>query len=51
MKRLQEPSTWAGLGAIVASVGPLVADLKNPVAWFSFVCGAVAVVKREGAGQ
>jgi hypothetical protein len=48
LERMREPSTWAGLGLIVQSVGPLVVDYKNPVAWLSFVGGAFAVWKREG---
>lgn len=47
MNRLAEPSTWAGLAAAVAAVGPL--WLAQPVvAAVVGALGAVAVALREG---
>lgn len=46
MNRLAEPSTWAGLAAAAAAVGPLF--LAQPiVAAVVGLFGAVAVVLRE----
>jgi hypothetical protein len=47
LKRLNEPSTWAGL-AIVAGAGQVVAaDPKNPAAWLGALAGLAAAVKSE----
>lgn len=48
LKRLNEPSTWAGLAAVAAAGQIIAADPKNPAAWFAALGGAVAAVKREG---
>lgn len=59
MKRLKEPSTWAGLGVLVvgvlSGVGPLlglsVEAVQALAAAVSAVTGAAAVVIREKTAQ
>jgi hypothetical protein len=51
MDRLKEPSTWAGLGAVVSAIGPLVADYQNPMAWAGVLAGLVAIFRREGTAK
>lgn len=46
-KRLQEPSTWAGLGIIAGAVQVIASDPRNPVAWAGAVAGVAAAVRRE----
>lgn len=47
MDRLQEPSTWAGLGALMPSIGEVFINPKNPLAWFGVIGGIIAIIKRE----
>lgn len=49
MKRLQEPSTWAGISALIPALQAVAMDPKNPLAWFGVVGGVIAIVRREGA--
>lgn len=51
MDRLKEPSTWAGIGALMPAIGQLFVDYKNPMAWFGVIGGIIAIAKREGAAQ
>lgn len=51
MDRFKEPSTWAGLGALMPSIGALIVDYKNPMAWFGVFGGIVAIIKREGVAR
>lgn len=49
MKRLQEPSTWAGISALLPSLQAVAIDYRNPLAWFGVIGGIIAIVRREGA--
>jgi hypothetical protein len=49
MNRFKEPSTWAGLGALMPSLGELFINPKNPLAWVGVIGGLIAIIKREGA--
>lgn len=51
MKRLKEPSTWAGLSGALAAVAtmPLPETAKAWIAGAAGVCGAVAMYLREAA--
>lgn len=48
-KRIQEPSTWAGIGGIFAALASLPIPVAQP--WFAgigTVAGAIAIALREG---
>ena len=48
-KRIQEPSTWAGIGGIFAALASLPIPVAQPwLAGLAAVAGAVAVALREG---
>ena len=47
--RLAEPSTWAGLALLLDAVGRWLSGDKG--AAVSGVCGAVAVMVKEGGGK
>ena len=49
MDRLKEPSTWAGISALMPSIGQLFMDPKNGMAWFGVVGGIIAIIRREKA--
>lgn len=51
MDRLKEPSTWAGIGALMPSIGQLVVDAKNPLAWLGVIGGIIAIAQREGTAK
>lgn len=52
MKRMQEPSTWAGLGLIAQGVAQLLASKgTDATAWATLSAGVFAVFKREGTAQ
>lgn len=48
MNRLQEPSTWAGVSALIPSLQAVAEQPKNPFAWLGVVGGIIAIVRREG---
>lgn len=48
-KRIQEPSTWAGLGGILAAMASLPIPVAQPwLAGLAGVAGAIAMWLREG---
>lgn len=47
--RFSEPSTWAGLALLLDAVGRWIGGDKG--AAVSGVCGAVAVMAKEGGGK
>lgn len=48
-KRIQEPSTWAGISGILLSAASLPVPVAQPwLAGLGAVAGAVAVALREG---
>lgn len=47
MDRLKEPSTWAGLSALMLPIGELFVNPKNPLAWAGVIGGIVAIIRRE----
>lgn len=47
LARFAEPSTWAGLAAMVPSLAQVAADRTNPAAWSAIVGGLVAVLAPE----
>lgn len=47
LQRLREPSSWAGIGAIIASAAQAVAT-KDPAAIGATVAGIAALVVPEG---
>lgn len=47
MQRLREPSTWAGIAAVVGSIAQAVAT-KSPEAIGAAVAGVLAIVMPEG---
>lgn len=50
-KRIQEPSTWAGIGGIFAALASLPIPAAQPwLAGVASVAGAVAVYLREQPG-
>lgn len=51
-KRIQEPSTWAGIAGILLSTSQLPIPVAQPwLAGLGAVAGAVAVALREGEKQ
>lgn len=51
-KRIQEPSTWAGIGSALAAAATLPIPVAQPwLAGFAGIAGAVAVWLREGERQ
>lgn len=50
MKRLSEPSTWAGLAGIIPSVFGMLATGVTPAAIGGVVAGVAAVLMQEKAG-
>lgn len=48
IKRLKEPSTYAGLAAIFAALGPLLGLSADATTAGVAVLGGVAVIAREG---
>jgi O-antigen ligase len=49
MERLHEPSTWAGVGAMIPAIGELfITGGKSATAWGAVIAGLVAIFKREG---
>jgi len=51
-KRIQEPSTWAGIGSALAAAATLPIPAAQPwLAGFAGIAGAVAVWLREGEKQ
>lgn len=50
MDRLQEPSTWAGIGALIPAVGEIiVTGGKSVTGWAALLAGLAAIIKREKA--
>ena len=48
-KRIQEPSTWAGIGSALAAAATLPIPGAQPwLAGFAGIAGAVAMYLREG---
>lgn len=51
-RRIQEPSTWAGIAGILLSTSQLPIPVAQPwLAGLGAVAGAVAVALREGEKQ
>jgi len=46
--RFKEPSTWAGMAAIFASLAPAFPPATVVLGALAGVCGGVAVILREG---
>lgn len=52
MSRVKEPSSWASLAAIAASLVPFLPDELKPVAGLvAAISGALGVFLRERGGQ
>lgn len=52
MRRLREPSTWAGIGLICTGMGQLLANGGGDgAAWGTIAAGVVAVLKHEPAAR
>ncbi|WP_156396937.1 hypothetical protein [Noviherbaspirillum sp. Root189] len=50
MDRINEASTWAGLGLMVPAIGELVmTGGKSATAWGQLIGGLIAIIKREKA--
>lgn len=47
LKRLNEPSTWAGIVILSAAGQVIAADPTNPTAWLAAIGGIAAAVKAE----
>lgn len=49
LKRLKEPSTWAGIGLILTAITPVLPlAYATPVGALIGVCGGIAYILREG---
>lgn len=51
LKRLDEPSTWAGIVILSAAGQVVAADPKNPAAWLAAVGGIATAVKAEKGAE
>jgi len=52
MKRMKEPSTWAGIGLIFQGVAQAIASKgTDATAWATIVGGMAAVLVKEKAAQ
>lgn len=49
-KRLKEPSTWAGLAALLEALKMIVPHYAWLIVWLQAIAGGVAVVMRESGG-
>jgi len=48
VKRMLEPSTWAGIGLLSHSLPAVIATPMNPLAWAGLLGSVVAILKSEG---
>lgn len=49
LKRLKEPSTWAGIGLILTAITPVLPlAYATPIGALIGVCGGIAYILREG---
>ncbi len=50
LRRLKEPSTWAGIGLILSAIAPATLPIvyATPVGALIGVCGGIAYILREG---
>ena len=53
LRRLKEPSTWAGIGLILSAIAPVLPLVyATPVGALIGICGGIAYILREGkAGE
>lgn len=51
-KRIKEPSTWAGIGAVLGAAASLPIPVAQPwLAGLAAIAGSIAVVLREGEAE
>jgi len=55
MDKFKQPSTWAGLGAILATIAPIVSTINPTAGWvlsgLAAFCGGAAVKINEYPGS
>lgn len=50
LKRMREPSTWAGVGLLLQGLAQIVASQgQDATAWATMGAGLVAIARPEGA--
>jgi hypothetical protein len=51
LRRLSEPSTWAGLAIVAQGVSELAVNSYNTNAWGAVIGGLVSIVVKEKGGH